>query len=55
MGIIEDIINNEFGLLLAITFIVWGGFLSFLTYIFFKIQSLKNDLHSLKQLDIIDD
>ena len=50
MGIIEDLIGTEFGLLLLLTAIVWGGFFLFLFYVLMKILKFNNEMRSLEKL-----
>jgi hypothetical protein len=47
----QDLINSEFGLLLLLTIVVWGGFFAYLMYIFSKMNNLKKEVNSLKALE----
>ena len=46
-----ELITAQFSLLLILTAIVWGGFFSYLMYIFGKMNKLKKEVDSLKDLE----
>ncbi len=46
-----EFITAQFSLLLILTIIVWGGFFSYLFYIFGKMNKLKKEVQSLKALE----
>ena len=51
MDFINDFILTEFGFLLIITTIVWGGFFSYLMYILFRVRKLENEVTDLKAIE----
>lgn len=50
MSLFDEFISNEFGLLLVITLVVWGGFFSYLTYILSKVRDLRDEVRSLVKM-----
>ncbi len=46
-----ELITAQFSLLLILTAIVWGGFFSYLLYIFGRTNKLKKEVDSLEALE----
>ena len=51
MDALTDFILNEFGFLLVITTVVWGGFFTYLLYIFMRMRKLEKEVNDLKAIE----